>query len=87
MKKRRIIRILLVVLSMVCGSMSASAQIKDGDIVSIRKSGDINYFLYASESMWTPGTFNIYLKEIVPTLDYLWIINIDNGQYSFTNHP
>ena len=85
MKKRRIIRILLVVLSMVCGSMSASAQIKDGDIVSIRKSGDINYFLCASESMWTPGTFNIYLKEIVPSLDYLWIINIDNGQYSFTN--
>ena len=85
MKKRRIIRILLVMLSMVCGSMSASAQIKDGDIVSIRKSGDINYFLCASESMWTPGTFNIYLKEIVPTLDYLWIINIDNGQYSFTN--
>ena len=70
---------------MVCGSMSASAQIKDGDIVSIRKSGDINYFLCASESMWNPGTFNIYLKEIVPTLDYLWIINIDNGQYSFTN--
>lgn len=85
MKKRRIIRILLVVLSMVCGSMSASAQIKDGDIVSIRKSGDINYFLCASESMWTPGTFSVLLKEIVPTLDYLWIINIDNGQYSFTN--
>ena len=47
MKKRRIIQILLVVLSIVCGSMSASAQIKDGDIVSISYTkGGVEYYFY-----------------------------------------
>lgn len=84
MKKRRIIRILLVVLSMVCGSMSASAQIKDGDIVSIKQiTNSTDYYLYAYTSMY--GGYRIGHSTKL-NLNCLWIINIhDNGQFSFSN--
>ena len=89
MKKRRIIRILLVVLSMVCGSMSASAQIEDGDIVSISyKNGDTYNYL----TLWTdklPENYvYLYIYGIgnltTPTLESLWRVHeVGNGQIYF----
>ena len=88
MKKRRIIRILLVVLSMVCGSMSASAQIKDGDIVSISyKDGDTYNYL----TLWTNNLpYNFYYLHYgignltTPTLESLWRVHeVGNGQIYF----
>ena len=89
MKKRRIIRILLVVLSMVCGSMSASAQIKEGDIVSISyKNGDTYNYL----TLWTdklPYDYvYLYIYGIgnltTPKLESLWRVHeVGNGQIYF----
>ena len=89
MKKSRIIRILLVVLSMVCGCMSASAQIKDGDIVSISyKNGDTYNYL----TLWTdklPYDYvYLYIYGIgnltTPTLESLWKVHeVGNGQIYF----
>lgn len=89
MKKSRIIRILLVVLSMVCGCMSASAQIKDGDIVSISyKNGDTYNYL----TLWTdklPYDYvYLYIYGIgnltTPTLESLWRAHeVGNGQIYF----
>lgn len=78
MKKRRIIRILLVVLSMVCGSMSASAQIKEGDIVSISyKNGDTYKYI----------TFDGTAIKVTenPSIGSLWKVanNQIENQYTF----
>ena len=91
MKKRRIIRILLVVLSMVCGSMSASAQIKDGDIVSISyKDGDTYNYL----TLWTKNLPYNYIYEFYggignltsPTIESLWrVIAVGQNQFAFQN--
>ncbi|MBQ2290689.1 MAG: T9SS type A sorting domain-containing protein [Paludibacteraceae bacterium] len=80
MKKRRIIRILLVVLSMVCGSMSASAQIKDGDIVSISyKDGDTYYYMALNES----GYYGIK-STTSQSIECLWkVIEGGQNQYAF----
>lgn len=83
MKKRRIIRILLVVLSMVCGSMSASAQIKDGDIVTISYTkGGVEYYFYGTKS-WT-GALKVDGKTTID-LTCLWIVSEVAGQYAFAN--
>ena len=89
MKKRRIIRILLVVLSMVCGSMSASAQIKDGDIVSISyKDGDTYNYL----TLWTDNLGYNFVYEFYggignltsPTIESLWrVIAVGQNQFAF----
>ena len=89
MKKRRIIRILLVVLSMVCGSMSASAQIKDGDIVSISyKDGDTYNYL----TLWTKNCPYNYGYELfggignlnTPKIESLWrVIAVGQNQFAF----
>ena len=91
MKKGRIIRILLVVLSMVCGSMSASAQIKDGDIVSISyKDGDTYNYL----TLWTKNlpynfTYEFYggIGNLTsPTIESLWrVIVAGENQFAFQN--
>ena len=91
MKKRRIIRILLVVLSIVCGSMSASAQIKDGDIVSISyKNGDTYNYL----TLWTNNLPYNYIYEFYggignltsPTIESLWrVIVAGENQFAFQN--
>lgn len=78
MKKRRIIRILLVVLSMVCSSMSASAQIKEGDIVSISyKDGDTYKYI----------TFDGTAIKVTenPSIGSLWKVanNQIENQYTF----
>ena len=78
MKKRRIIRILLVVLSMVCGSMSAYAQIKEGDIVSISyKNGDTyKYITFDGTAIKVTET---------PSIGSLWKVanNQIENQYTF----
>ena len=89
MKKRRIIRILLVVLSIVCGSMSASAQIKDGDIVTIsQKEGDTYNYL----TLWTKNLPYNYIYEFYggignltsPTIESLWrVIAVGQNQFAF----
>ena len=89
MKKGRIIRILLVVLSMVCGSMSASAQIKDGDIVSISyKDGDTYNYL----TLWTKNLPTNTLYELfggignlnTPKIESLWrVIAVGQNQFAF----
>ena len=89
MKKRRIIRILLVVLSMVCGSMSASAQIKEGDIVTISyKDGDTYNYL----TLWAGNLPYNYLYELFggignltsPTIESLWrVIAVGQNQFAF----
>ena len=89
MKKRRIIRILLVVLSMVCGSMSASAQIKDGDIVTIsKKENDAYSYLRATES-WLGTSVNLAGAPYEPSINSLWKIGVvqngNNVQYTFTH--
>lgn len=78
MKKRRIIQILLVVLSIVCGSMSASAQIKEGDIVSISyKNGDTYKYITFD------GTAIIVTEN--PSIGSLWKVanNQIENQYTF----
>ena len=79
MKKRRIIRILLVVLSMVCGSMSASAQIKDGDIVTIsQKEGDTYKYMTLTNN-W-PGLTH----STTPDVNCLWKVNkVGDNQFTF----
>ena len=79
MKKRRIIRILLVVLSMVCGSMSASAQIKDGDIVTIsQKEGDTYKYMTLTNN-W-PGLTH----STTPNVNCLWKVNkVGDNQFTF----
>ena len=79
MKKRRIIQILLVVLSMVCGSMSASAQIKDGDIVSIsQKEGDTYKYMTLTNN-WPGLTYST-----TPNVNCLWKANkVGDNQFTF----
>ena len=79
MKKRRIIRILLVVLSMICGSMSASAQIKDGDIVTIsQKEGDTYKYMTLTNN-W-PGLTH----STTPDVNCLWKVNkVGDNQFTF----
>ena len=79
MKKRRIIRILLVVLSMVCGSMSASAQIKDGDIVTIsQKEGDTYKYMTLTNN-WPGLTYST-----TPNVNCLWKVNkVGDNQFTF----
>lgn len=79
MKKGRIIRILLVVLSMVCGSMSASAQIKDGDIVTIsQKEGDTYKYMTLTNN-W-PGLTH----STTPNVNCLWKVNkVGDNQFTF----
>ena len=79
MKKRRIIRILLVVLSMVCGSMSASAQINDGDIVSISyKDGDTYKYMTLTNN-WPGLTYST-----TPNVNCLWKANkVGDNQFAF----
>ena len=84
MKKRRIIRILLVVLSMVCGSMSASAQIKDGDIVTISYLYNQTTPRYMA-AVYKNNSYVVAHSEEKNDFCY-WIVRINNtGQWSFTN--
>ena len=84
MKKRRIIRILLVVLSMVCGRMSASAQIKDGDIVTISYLYNQTTPRYMA-AVYKNNSYVVAHSEEKNDFCY-WIVRINNtGQWSFTN--
>ena len=78
MKTGSILRVLMIALLAVCGSASLFAEIKDGDIVTI-KSGRFYLTIDGNAIDGYQDSTSIKKAEI----NSLWVVKIKNGNYSF----